>query len=303
MENGRASRWATAPDSNSGERAALRVRLPPLPLSDRIGSTRAPGRAVRHQCSKLDRRVQLPRGTLGNRLTGRLPGFEPGGGGSNPPSRTPGQLRLVVTPRSERGGRWFDSSPRNSRLGRQLADHSRSEREMLRVRIPPEPSISPALVEQSGVLATLSRWRPRVQIPSGAPCSLGCVGRALASPGGRNPPASGCAGSTPARRTWSRTRRFLGPVVYRTGHRPLWAERRVRLPSGLLARNRSRSKGPHNPGVAGAQPALIRPAFPDRHRGLGLVARRAGPHVPWSSGTTPLLQRGNGGSSPSGTTF
>ena len=26
---------------------------------------------------------------------------------------TPGQLRLVVTPRSERGGRWFDSSPRN----------------------------------------------------------------------------------------------------------------------------------------------------------------------------------------------
>src|SRR5262245_65841394 len=25
---------------------------------------------------------------------------------------TPGQLLLVVTPRSERGGRWFDSSPR-----------------------------------------------------------------------------------------------------------------------------------------------------------------------------------------------
>jgi hypothetical protein len=24
-------------------------------------------------------------------------------------------LLLVVTPRSERGGRWFDSSPRNSR--------------------------------------------------------------------------------------------------------------------------------------------------------------------------------------------
>ena len=139
---------------------------------------------------------------------GRLPDFESGGGGSNPPSRTPGQLLLVVTPRSERGGRWFDSSPRNSvqafteairpdeepvlktggglgrlwvrvprlpprgpryangraarlkpgrlwvrlppwvlghgckclRLGRQPADHSRLEREMLRVRIPPEPS-------------------------------------------------------------------------------------------------------------------------------------------------------------------
>src|SRR4051812_31022946 len=26
----------------------------------------------------------------------------------------PGQLLLVVTPRSERGGRWFDPSPRNS---------------------------------------------------------------------------------------------------------------------------------------------------------------------------------------------
>src|SRR6516165_7084558 len=76
-----------------------------------------------------DRRVRLPQGALGNRLTGRLPDFESGGGGSNPPSRTlaqvllsdtlsgsltPGQLRLVVTPRSERGGRWFDSSPRNS---------------------------------------------------------------------------------------------------------------------------------------------------------------------------------------------
>src|SRR5689334_8840540 len=60
---------------------------------------------------------------------GRPPGFEPDGGGSNPPPRTldvgvvsngleaidaPGQLLLVVTPRSERGGRWFDSSPRNS---------------------------------------------------------------------------------------------------------------------------------------------------------------------------------------------
>src|SRR5262249_58425557 len=59
-------------------------------------------------------RVRLPRGALGNRLTGRLPDFESGGGGSNPPSRTPGQLLTVVTPRSERGGRWFESSPRNS---------------------------------------------------------------------------------------------------------------------------------------------------------------------------------------------
>src|SRR5262249_24497806 len=39
---------------------------------------------------------------------------ESGGGGSKPPSRTPGQLLVVVTPRPERGGSWLDSSPRNS---------------------------------------------------------------------------------------------------------------------------------------------------------------------------------------------
>src|SRR3954452_21658588 len=72
-----------------------------------------PGRAVRRGLARSDRRVRLPRGALGNRLTGRLPDFESGGGGSNPPSRTPGQLLVVVTPRSERGARWFDSSPRN----------------------------------------------------------------------------------------------------------------------------------------------------------------------------------------------
>src|SRR4051794_19833368 len=73
-----------------------------------------PGRAVRRGLARSDRRVRLPRGALGNRLTGRLPDLESGGGGSNPPSRTPGQLLVVVTPRSERGGRWFESSPRNS---------------------------------------------------------------------------------------------------------------------------------------------------------------------------------------------
>src|SRR5215471_10824478 len=75
--------------------------------------TCVPGRAVRHGPARPDRRVRLPRGALGNRLTGRLPDFESGDGGSSPPSRTPGQLLVVVTPRPERGGRWFDSSPRN----------------------------------------------------------------------------------------------------------------------------------------------------------------------------------------------
>src|SRR5262249_45673730 len=143
-----------------------------------------------------------PAGRSRESANGRLPDFESGGGGSSPPSRTPGQLLVVVTPRSERGGRWFESSPRNLevnrpdegpvlktgggrgplvgssptasaslrgpgtpsgraarlkpgrlwvrlppwvvghwsqwfRLGRQWADHSHLEREMLRVRLPP----------------------------------------------------------------------------------------------------------------------------------------------------------------------
>lgn len=51
----------------------------------------------------------------------------------------------------------------------QLADHSRLEREMLWVQIPPEPLwlMSYVLAEQPGVLATLSRWRSGVRIPSG----------------------------------------------------------------------------------------------------------------------------------------
>ena len=52
------------------------------------------------------------------------------------------------------------------RLGRQLADHLGLEPGMLWVRLPPEP-LKHVLVEQLGVLATLSRWRPWVQIPSG----------------------------------------------------------------------------------------------------------------------------------------
>ena len=51
-------------------------------------------------------------------------------------------------------------------LGRQLVDHFGLEPEMLWVRIPPE-LLTFVLVEQSGVLATLSRWRSWVQIPSG----------------------------------------------------------------------------------------------------------------------------------------
>jgi hypothetical protein len=126
---GDGTRLETGRDHPSGGARSLEGSTPSSSAASFRRAPRAPGRAVRPQSSKLDRRVQLPRGTLGNRLIGRLPDFESGGGGSNPPSRTwtelnlfcpnqetrniPGQLRLVVTPRSERGGRWFDSSPRN----------------------------------------------------------------------------------------------------------------------------------------------------------------------------------------------
>ena len=84
---------------------------------------------LRRQPSKLERRVRLSQGTfdftLRGSANGRPPAFEAGYGGSNPSPRTsaamavsqwtpdPGQLLLVVTPGSEPGGRWFDSSPRN----------------------------------------------------------------------------------------------------------------------------------------------------------------------------------------------
>ena len=65
----------------------------------------------RHRSSKPDRRVRLPPGTLSHVLR-----F----------SFDPGQLRLVVTPRSERGGRWFDPSPRNPpSFGEQALGRSR----------------------------------------------------------------------------------------------------------------------------------------------------------------------------------
>src|ERR1700680_603632 len=54
------------------------------------------------------------------------------------------------------------------RLGRQSADHSRLERGMLWVRVPPELVKDEfVLVEQPGVLACPSSRRSRVQTPSG----------------------------------------------------------------------------------------------------------------------------------------
>ncbi len=94
----------------------------------------------------------------------------------------------------------------HSWLGRQPVDHSRSEREMLRVRIPPEP-LGPRLVRfvcprgaawsahhpvKVGIVGSNpiggASWNSSRFIEVRWP-DLGRVGWALASPGGRNPPA------------------------------------------------------------------------------------------------------------------
>ena len=118
--------WAMAAASKAAERGALGVRLPLLPLLSIAPWPSGRGTGL----PKPDRRVRLPRGALGDRLTVGSPALtrtvevrillpEPEGNQMCPEVRIsnvdPGQLLLVVTPRSERGGRWFDSSPRNSR--------------------------------------------------------------------------------------------------------------------------------------------------------------------------------------------
>src|SRR6266478_11326 len=78
------------------------------------------------------------------RLTGRTADSEPAYVGSTP------------APGTETG----------ARLGRQPADHPCLNQGMLWVQLPPGP-LDLVLVEQPGVLATLSRWRSWVRIPSG----------------------------------------------------------------------------------------------------------------------------------------
>jgi hypothetical protein len=88
------------------------------------------------------------------------------------------------------------------------------------------------------VLATLSRWRSSVQIRSGTLATWSCVGWALASLSGRNPPAFGLcrSGTDPAERTgWSPARR-----TFRRGAMLVFAANlssspaRVRFPSASM---------------------------------------------------------------------
>ena len=117
-----------APASKAVERQALRVRLPLLPLDNNV----LLAERQRLQASNLARRVRLPQGTLGDRLTvGRLPLKQAVKVRillpelANPDmcwvslikQIDAEQLLLVVTPGSEPGGRWFDSNFRSSMDG------------------------------------------------------------------------------------------------------------------------------------------------------------------------------------------
>jgi hypothetical protein len=126
---------------------------------------------------------------------------------------------------------------------------------MLWVRFPSE-LLTHVLAEQPGVLATLSRWRSSVQIRPGtlkegargqesgaspeqhhllatgswlpAPVLRTCVGWALASLSGCNPPALG------ALQVQLLPGALTRPVRLEAGFQPLNLERRVRFPHGSL---------------------------------------------------------------------
>ncbi len=202
---------------------------------------------------------------------------------------------------------------------------------MLRVRIPPEPLKRRryALAEQPGMLATLSRWRPWVQIPSGAlslfaidRIKISCVGWASASPGGCKPPAFGYwrFNSVP-------THSGCDLDIFQAGGcsiGPHKADFPVRVRGlGLFLRAGRRSAEPHKLGgwVRLPCPQLDEVQRPGRQTGKAagmrcrcvwvrlpsrplceLVRICVSQNVPWSNGKAPGLHPGDGGSIPSGMT-
>ncbi len=194
-------------------------------------------------------------------------------------------MGLSPSPRSPVG----TDSDRIVRLGRQLEDHSRSDREMLRVRIPPEPSRSTPLWSSPecsplcrsggrGFKSRRGRWLDRFGV-SESFHARPRRGRRPAVPHEDGPP-----GSTPGPGTRGRTGVLPGLIS---------RERWVRLPcpqcsfvirhgrqTGKAARSRIWCLWVRLP------PVLLRFKRPSR-----------GP-----TATTPVLQTGNGGSIPSGTT-
>ena len=146
------------------------------------------------------------------------------------------------------------------RLGRQWADHSRLEREMLRVRVPPEPSITPSW--------SSPECSPRCQRGGrGFESRRGLVGEGRY---GRHGTQTGKAarlkpgdsvGSTPTRATHRTARRVAELVDARASEARAPEAWECDSPpgDGILSRR------------AGARPGLISPACPARYRGLGLA--------------------------------
>ena len=182
-----------------------------------------------------------------------------------------------------------------------------------------------ALVEQSGVLATLSRWRPRVRIPPGALVER--RSRKGASAGQRSAqvavthPPSGIAGSSPARRTRFASRHQRIP---RRGGRPAGSHkagppgstpgpgtriRRHGTQTGKAARSRAWCLWVRIPPVLLVRPVVQRQRHLSYKEGRGVrfppgrldlkLKRCAGTTTGgWSNGKTPGLHPGDRGSIP-----
>ena len=158
------------------------VRLPPLPLT--VVRSLRPWPSGQAPAPHAGQAGSTPAGRSRESAKGRPPDFGSGDGGSNPSSRIRGgrgwsrrqALNLEALVRFQPPE--LDST---IRLGRQLTDHSRSDREMLRVRIPPEPS----------------RWKPSWSSPECSPlCRSG--GRGFKSRRGRSFQSPGAAGARPS---------------------------------------------------------------------------------------------------------
>src|SRR5262245_48005234 len=94
-------------------------------------------------------------------------------------------------------------------------------------RTPGRSHVAFAPVEQSGVLATLSRWRPRVRIQSGVLGFHASAGQWRAQVAVIHPLHAVQVRLLPDA--------YTARSSIRAGRRPLEAERRVRLPPWLLA--------------------------------------------------------------------
>jgi hypothetical protein len=201
-------------------------------------------------------------------------------------SHTSSQSSLECSPPCHGGDRRFKSD--RGRLNGAVCNLAKQRSSNLRgmwVRLPPAPFT---------LHASAGHWRAQVAVTH---------------------PPFGTGGSTPSRRTSSRTARSSSG----SGCWPLKPATRVQIPHGSL-----RFVKRFHAGWVGARPALIRPAArfdtgacnfvrrpstqtkvkrPGREPGdfVGSTPTSVNP-IPWSNGTTPARHAGSDGSTPSGIT-